>query len=73
MARRGGSARSPYVNPEWKVPVGSEQILAGFVRDGDTVVIEAAPNGEGVTLTTEPSEGERTATNGRATTPVGEA
>jgi hypothetical protein len=54
----------------------AEQILAGFVRDGDTVVIDAAPSGEGVTLTTEPSTEERAATNGRAsreTTPAAEA
>jgi ATP-dependent Clp protease ATP-binding subunit ClpB len=44
----------------------AEQILAGFVRDGDTVAIEAAPGGEGVTLTTEPSAEEVAATNGRA-------
>jgi hypothetical protein len=38
------------------------------------VVIEAAPGGEGVTLTTEPStEEERAATNGRATAPAAEA
>jgi ATP-dependent Clp protease ATP-binding subunit ClpB len=54
----------------------AEQILAGFVRDGDTVVIDAASGGEGVTLTTEPSAVEAAATNGRAsqaTTPAAEA
>jgi ATP-dependent Clp protease ATP-binding subunit ClpB len=33
----------------------AEQILSGFVRDGDTVVIDAAAAGEGVTLTTIPA------------------
>jgi ATP-dependent Clp protease ATP-binding subunit ClpB len=51
----------------------AEQILAGFVRDGDTVVIDAAPGAEGVTLTTEPAAAERAATNGRATAPPAEA
>ncbi len=32
----------------------AEQILAGFVRDGDTVVVDAAPGG-GVSLTTVPA------------------
>ena len=50
----------------------AEQILAGFVREGDTVVIDAAPGGEGVTLTTEPAEGAASA-NGRATAPAAEA
>jgi ATP-dependent Clp protease ATP-binding subunit ClpB len=51
----------------------AEQILAGFVRDGDTVVIDAAPGGEGVTLTTAPSVAEAAATNGHATAPAAEA
>jgi ATP-dependent Clp protease ATP-binding subunit ClpB len=33
----------------------AEQILAGLVRDGDAVVIDAAPGGAGVTLTTIPA------------------
>jgi ATP-dependent Clp protease ATP-binding subunit ClpB len=51
----------------------AEQILAGFVRDGDSVVVDAAPGGEGVTLTTTPSAEEAAATNGRATAPAAEA
>jgi len=42
----------------------AELILAGFVRDGDTVLIDAAPDGEGVTLTTEASPEEGTVTGG---------
>ena len=52
---------------------GAEQILAGFVRDGDTVVIDAAPGGEGVTLTTEASPGEAAVTNGTVMAEGGEA
>ena len=33
----------------------AEQILSGFVRDGDVVVVDASPTGEGVMLTTVPS------------------
>jgi len=33
----------------------AEQILSGFVRDGDTVVVDAAPGGDGVMLTTIPA------------------
>jgi len=51
----------------------AEQILAGFVRDGDTVVIDAAPGGEGVTLTTEASTEEAAVTNGAVSMEVGEA
>ena len=50
----------------------AEQILAGLVREGDTVVIDAAEGG-GVTLTTEPAEEEAAALNGRATAPAAEA
>lgn len=45
----------------------AEQILAGFVREGDVVEIDALPDGSGLTLTTEPaSEGaaEPVPTNG---------
>jgi ATP-dependent Clp protease ATP-binding subunit ClpB len=51
----------------------AEQILAGFVRDGDTVTIDAAEDGTGVTLTTDASEGEAAALNGKATAPKAEA
>ncbi|MCH7637860.1 MAG: ATP-dependent chaperone ClpB [Bacteroidetes bacterium] len=51
----------------------AEQILAGFVRDGDTVVIDAAPGGEGVTLTTEASGEEAAATNGHPASGAGQA
>ncbi|MEM1044095.1 MAG: hypothetical protein AAGI91_15905 [Bacteroidota bacterium] len=37
----------------------AEQMLAGFVREGDTVEIDALPDGSGLTLTTDaaaPSE-----------------
>ncbi|NNF59343.1 MAG: ATP-dependent chaperone ClpB [Rhodothermaceae bacterium] len=50
----------------------AEQILAGFVREGDTVVIDAAEGG-GVTLTTEASEEEAASMNGHVTAPAAEA
>lgn len=50
----------------------AEQILAGFVRESDTVVIDAAPYG-GVTLTTEASPEEAAATNGHVMAEGGEA
>ncbi len=31
----------------------AEQILAGFVHEGDTVEIDALPDGSGLTLTTD--------------------
>ncbi len=46
----------------------AEQILAGFVREGDTVEIDALPDGSGVTLTTDaatPTE-DAVPTNGHA-------
>ena len=66
---RGASSAS-FSAPQY---CGAEQILAGFVRDGDTVVIDAAPDGEGVTLTTEASTEEAAVTNVAVSVEVGEA
>ncbi len=49
-----------------------DRILAGFVRDGDTVLIETAPGG-GVSLTTDVSPEEAAATNGAVMAEGGEA
>ncbi|MEM6326291.1 MAG: ATP-dependent chaperone ClpB [Bacteroidota bacterium] len=50
----------------------AEQILAGFVSDGDTVTIDAAPGG-GVTLTTEPAGSSRLGTEAEVMAAAGEA
>lgn len=49
-----------------------DRILAGFVRDGDTVLIDAATGG-GVTLTTEVSPEEAAEMNGAMMAKGGEA
>jgi ATP-dependent Clp protease ATP-binding subunit ClpB len=48
----------------------AEQILAGFVREGDTVEVDAAPDGSGLTLSTETADA--VPTNGH-TAEAGEA
>jgi ATP-dependent Clp protease ATP-binding subunit ClpB len=48
----------------------AEQILAGFVHEGDTVEVDAASDGDGLTLTTE-AAAEPVPSNGHAT--AGEA
>ena len=67
----------PYLCSDFFQSLGDDayfwQILAGFVRDGDTVVIDAAPGGEGVTLTTEASPEEAAVTNGHVMAEGGEA